>query len=91
MTVLPMGDILTIAAHEYDKPCEGSSDCDHAAEWMAWVKHNINCETFTGFSCSECKVEAEAHWIGILKAKDRCGCGHRHVGQLSDNIRFIKL
>ena len=89
MSILPAVDILTIAAHEYDKPCHV---CPQSATWAVWVKHNVHHEVFTGYGCDTCKTAAEQHWTGILSDPDaRCDCGQPHVGQLSDNFRAIRL
>lgn len=90
MSVLPMGDILTIASHEYDKPC-GGPNCPASATWAIWVSHNLDCVPADGFRCEGHKESIEAHWAENVNERIPCECGHVAEGQLSDHFRAIKL
>jgi len=90
MTTSPVGDILTIAAHEYDKPCE-TPDCEGTADWNVWVSHGSRCRPVAAFRCAPCKDSLEEAWIAYVRTGHRCICGDVPTGQLSDNFRAIRL
>lgn len=88
---MPISEIAAVAEHEFDKPCEATDTCDRTAEWVVWVKHNRDHESWSGFSCLPHKDVGEQTFIAVLVENVTCSCGHRHEGQLSDNFRAIRL
>lgn len=78
---------------EFAPPCGNKRDCGHVAEWAVRASHGgLRCPA-DGFICTPCKDYITAVWSDKL-SHDGCTCnrcGADVVGQVSDNINFIKL
>jgi hypothetical protein len=75
---------------EFGKPCD--ANCNQPAEWAAYITHARDiCPGFF-YLCEPHRVDTEQWWITQLKNGAMCSkCMTRPTGQLSDNLRLIKL
>lgn len=78
---------------EFAHPCTARTvQCPNPATWAVWVSHGKpSCPTDC-YICDACKAQAIKYWERSLKEHYVCRrCKVAATGQLSDNVRFIKL
>jgi len=68
-------------------------DCETPAEWLGRASHSYDGCPYYGYVCTLHKSTAETQWAQDLQyAPDDClVCGGIISGQVSDNLKWMKL
>lgn len=86
---------IDMSEHEFAKPC-GSPNCEAEAEWFGMSKHGVKSCPGEAYLCTKHKEMTLKWWSDKLPIIEttagRCArCRVRVTGQVSDNLKFIRL
>lgn len=87
-------EVTDLADYEFAPTCDTLSCKDRGvrATWVGWSSHGIRQCPAQAYSCDPCREMLIREWSMAVNSGDTCGrCGGTPTGQLSDNLRFIKL